>query len=394
MSRKNDGADVLTIGPRMDYAVARSLASSGRLAGLFTDLAFDGRIGQSIKPVIGERLRRRILTDPGMSPIHIAPALIVASQAKRIFSRRGWQSDRIDPMIAGSLWGLRRRSKSAIAVATSGNALEFCCGREVSVIEQISAAPAEFAKQLNLELGEFKGWSHEQSLPDSSWFGRMSAEWRLATRVVVPSRHLIASCVDADVPASKFICIPYPVPDIVCAASRRSPDAARPKLIIVGRVSLMKGVQYVEPALRAAGLLGSVDVELVGNNMLTEKGRSCLAFADCVGAARHDDVCRRMAAADALIIPSMSEGSSLVGLEGIALDRPLVASPWSGVPEGCALVSDPRDSVSFGQAIGEALFNPTVRSRLALARERARAELTLEGFATRWDKVTRRDGED
>ena len=93
-----------------------------------------------------------------------------------------------------------------------------------------------------------------------------------------------------------------------------------------------------------------------------------------------EDIADILAAADVVVLPSLSEGFPFVLLEALAMGCPVVASRVNGIPElienqKTGLLVPPRDSHALMVAIREVLNNPIVASKMgadgrAVVRER------------------------
>ena len=93
-----------------------------------------------------------------------------------------------------------------------------------------------------------------------------------------------------------------------------------------------------------------------------------------------EDIADVLAAADVVVLPSLSEGFPFVLLEALAMGCPVVASRVNGVPEliedhTTGLLVPPRDPQALEAAIREILSDPTAASRMgavgrAVVRER------------------------
>lgn len=107
------------------------------------------------------------------------------------------------------------------------------------------------------------------------------------------------------------------------------------------------------------------------------------------------DVANVFAAADMLVMPSLSEGLPLALVEAMMAGLPIVASEVGGIPEVVtherdALLVPPGDPHALATALSRLLRDPELRSRLSTrARERAHAEYTLDGMCDRYLELYR-----
>jgi glycosyltransferase involved in cell wall biosynthesis len=104
---------------------------------------------------------------------------------------------------------------------------------------------------------------------------------------------------------------------------------------------------------------------------------------------RREDVPRLLAAADAFVLPSLYEGSSLAVLEAMAARRAVVASAIPGTDEliedgRSGLLVPPGDAGALGAALQRLLGDPALRESLAAAaRERVERDFSRETMARR-----------
>jgi glycosyltransferase involved in cell wall biosynthesis len=165
-----------------------------------------------------------------------------------------------------------------------------------------------------------------------------------ADRVVAVSGTMRQALAARGIRSERLVTVPNavdlpPAPDdAAVAAARRmlGVDADRPVAVAVGRLSPEKGHAVLLDAMSA--VLAAVPralVLLVGDGPEDERLRaSARPLGDAVrflGYRR--DVAGVYAAADALVLPSLSEGLPNAALEAMAYGRPVVASAVGGVPE-------------------------------------------------------------
>ena len=135
-------------------------------------------------------------------------------------------------------------------------------------------------------------------------------------------------------------------------------------LVMVGNLVPVKGPEL---ALEALARLPGVELLVVGDGPLAGRLREQARRLGLAGRVRwlgrlpHRQVARCLAAADALVLPSLSEGEPNVVLEALACGRPVAASAVGGVAE---LVHEGKNGV---------LFPPGRVAELAAALERVLA---------------------
>jgi glycosyltransferase involved in cell wall biosynthesis/2-polyprenyl-3-methyl-5-hydroxy-6-metoxy-1,4-benzoquinol methylase len=142
-----------------------------------------------------------------------------------------------------------------------------------------------------------------------------------------------------------------------------------PLLVVLGRLASQKGHQYLLEALpRLIKEWPELRCLMVGDGELYPE---LTALAIRLGVAEHchftgvrSDVAEVLAAADVVVLPSVSEGFPFVLLEALALAKPVVASNVHAVYE---LIEDrksgvlvpARDPKALAYGIGEVLRDPT-----------------------------------
>jgi len=92
----------------------------------------------------------------------------------------------------------------------------------------------------------------------------------------------------------------------------------------------------------------------------------------CRFSGARNDVADWYAAADVVVLPSLSEGFPFVVLEALAMSRPVVATNVNGVPEiihdgSTGLLVPPRNPQALEAAIRTLLHDPSLAARLGKA---------------------------
>lgn len=150
-----------------------------------------------------------------------------------------------------------------------------------------------------------------------------------------------------------------------------------PVLVTVARLTEQKGQRFLIEAL--PGLLSdwpTLSCVFVGEGDSRESLRRLAKERGvehaCRFAGARDDVIDWYAAADVVVLPSLSEGFPFVLLEALAMSKPVVATKVNGVPEiiedgRTGLLVPPRDPQALEYAIRRILHDPESAARMARA---------------------------
>ncbi len=162
-----------------------------------------------------------------------------------------------------------------------------------------------------------------------------------------------------------------------------------PVLLTVARLANEKGHRFLIQAL--PGLLAewtSLVCVFVGEGesreALLDLAREHGVDQSCRFVGSKDDVVDWYAAADVVVLPSLSEGFPFVVLEALAMSRPVVATNVNGVPEiihdGCTgLLVPPRNPKALEAALQTLLRDPCLAARLGKAgQQEVAARFTAE----------------
>ena len=177
--------------------------------------------------------------------------------------------------------------------------------------------------------------------------------------------------------------------------NRAAPDPRAPlKLIYVGRLAPRKGLLESIEALRlvrSRGIAARLVVAGAGPEeaRLREHARESGVARDVsfVGPAYGEQKARLLAQADALLLPSYSEGLPYALLEAMAAGVVPVVTPVGAIPEVVrdgehGLLVEPRDANAIAEAIARLARDRIAVARMSAAcRKRAAAEYSLERLA-------------
>ncbi|MCC6306668.1 MAG: glycosyltransferase family 4 protein [Rhodobacteraceae bacterium] len=148
------------------------------------------------------------------------------------------------------------------------------------------------------------------------------------------------------------------------------------RLLFMGRLVALKGLDFGLQALARARAAGTdVTLEILGDGEDRGRLEALAAGLGLGGAVRfagfrpQEDCARRLAAADALILPSLQECGGAVVLEAMAMGLPVIAADWGGPADyldaTCGLLVHPVPRASYAERLAGAM--------LALAADPARA---------------------
>ena len=374
---------VVQLGARMHYAVPVLLERSGMLAHFYTD-AYGGkgwmRLAGSIIP---GKLRpaplRRLLGRRCSLPQSKVTAFTVFGLEYNRRQRRArsrsesigvhlWAGDAFDGLVCRA--GLRNATAVYSFNGASAALFRYCRDRGVGcIVEQTSAPYSEVERIWAAEAARWPGWeicrqnSNARALAD-----REAEEWKLADAIICASRYVADILTERGVDAPKCRVIPYGIDTDawkVRKVSRNSGQSIR--VLFVGGVRLLKGVQYL---IQAAHTLGrTADVRLVGPVLCNKRkvAETVPSNVEIIGHVPRTDMRRHFEWADVFCLPSLCDGFGIVCLEAMAAGVPVVITPNTGASE---LITDGREGFVVPVRDSEAI----VERIEALARDRGLLE--------------------
>jgi len=167
-------------------------------------------------------------------------------------------------------------------------------------------------------------------------------------------------------------------------------------LVIVGRVSPVKGIEFALRALLEPDVPISVHLNVIGTGPQQKeledqaRGLGIASRVHFLGFKRN--VNDYLTYCDALLMPSLHEGLPYVLLEAMANGTPILASKVAGLAEilhdrQTALLFPVGDVQKIGQAIGNLVNDRELALRLGVeARRKQRESFTLERMGNQyWD---------
>jgi glycosyltransferase involved in cell wall biosynthesis len=201
---------------------------------------------------------------------------------------------------------------------------------------------------------------------------RANLRWALprASRVVAVSRALAEQAVALGAARERVVVVPNGVDRQLFRPRSRAEACARlalspaRRLLYVGRLEPPKGVDDLLAAFdRLAARLPDVELALVGDGSARRRCEAMGARTGgrvvVAGSRALDEVPWWMAAADAVVLPSLAEGMPNVLLEALACGRRVVATRVGGIPDLIACdqlgeLVEPQDVPALAEALARA----------------------------------------
>jgi hypothetical protein len=393
---------VAQLGSRRHYAVPQILNAAGLLDTFYTDL-YSGAgwparlvhsLPQSIRPGPLRRLAGRIADLPP-ERVRQFPAFGVARRM-RALGRNSPSGTRQTQLAAnrrfGQLVAAQDLGTSNAVYVFNGAGLEIlqaALRRGMHTILDQTSAPVEFEEQLARE--ERDCWPRWESgtTPETIWrpfADREREEWQLARQVICGSEH-IRDLVTAVVPAGTTVeSLSYGIDTTRFHGRIRRPTTGPLRVLFVGHLRLLKGMQYLAAATRLL-TAGQVQVRMVGQSKLSALAEQELARSvELCGPVPRTMIGSQYDWADVFVLPTLSEGSAVVCYEALAAGLPVVTTPHAGsvVRDGVeGFIVPIRSSESLAERLAYLAENRQAleeMSQRALARSR---EFMIRDYARR-----------
>ena len=348
MSSSDRKVIVAMLGARMHYAVPRILYQLGCLEGLYTDTY----IGN--KPVLERLLRalprwvrsENVSRLNGRSDNAIPSDLVTSFDALGVryaIARRRARDDatraatfemfnhqfnravvRKGLGAADTVWGFNTASAGIFQEAKA---------RGLTCILEQTILPSLLEHRLLRDVAEeCRSWQPDFRVGDGRLQRLEQAEWDLADMVVAGSPFVAEGLEACGVARDRIRVVPYGIDSTIFSPPAEIPRMeGRPlRLLFVGEVGLRKGVPYLLQALDRLPK-GMVEVKLAGSVVLD---RDSLAryedVAEFLGPLPRSEMPGLFRWADALVLPSIVEGSATVTYEALLSGIPVITTPNSG----------------------------------------------------------------
>ncbi|MEA2900181.1 MAG: L-malate glycosyltransferase [Actinomycetota bacterium] len=287
-------------------------------------------------------------------------------------------------LTAATWWLLRHRRAYDVVYAT-GLELPAVAGSRLARRPVVLKVPGDSAWERGRRHGlttlDFDEFQEASGGPFRLRAMRRVRNWaaRNASALVVPSRYLGAMAgrwADGRTPVTVVLngvqapaagpgrVGPTPVPD----------SAGGLRLVFVGRLVAHKRVEILLDAVAASHPSVTLDIVGTGPEEAALGARAeALGVADrvrFVGSLPHDDVMRRLAAADALVSATSYEGLPHVVIEALVCGTPVITTPAGGVVEVISdgdngRLVDPADAGAFAAVFEELRADAGLRARMS-----------------------------
>ena len=373
---------VLHVGARLHYAVPRILAEAGMLQALYTDASASSlgakwlqRMPPSISPMPLRRLLARRIPDAIPSAaVHsywrpsIQWAALAASGSGRSKSARqahAWGR--------GPHWLAKRAIQENFGGANmiyahpcvTTDAVREARKRGLRVaIEAISHPASQIVELDECERFSVAGPCPRTIAEDNIAFFKEEAI--LADAILAASPFVRDGLIDLGLDATRISVVPYGL-DVDWGKADSDPVPGR--VLFVGNVNYLKGVQYLAEASRIlTKRRAPVEVRIVGPFQESTVARPEFRGVAYLGQVPRDEVHRQYRTADVFVFPTLSDGFGLVMLEAMAWGVPVVCTPNCGdlVRDGeNGFVVQPRDARGLADRIGRVIGDRGLRKRMS-----------------------------
>ena len=398
-------ATVAILGARKHYAVPAVLAAHGYLERFYTDwYTFkSGWAGQirSLLHYLPIKTFRRISTRSNTSlPDQLVKAFpfLGLSYAlslrmnggeavrERVYVRYGRKFGEAvgDSGFGGSdlVYGMNTAS-----VELFQNAVQF---NVKCVLEQCSAPYSIYDQLLLEEYSLWPNWALDETPHRNLHLSdREKQEWNLSQLIVCGSQFVLDGLELQGVPREKCIMIPSAV-DLNNHPNKVNETRhihSKLRVLFLGSISVMKGIQYVYKALRQLEN-SSIETRAAGGIMVNRQALTKMEeHIQFLGHVPRADVRNLLRWADVLVLPSISEGSALVTYEALASGVPVITTPNSGSPvqDGVTgFIVPNRNAEAIAERLEQLAQNPELRREMSInARKYAEEHLSWDAYATR-----------
>ena len=195
-----------------------------------------------------------------------------------------------------------------------------------------------------------------------------------AEKVIVISEKLAEKILKLGIPQDKIM-ITYNMVDTetfnpqIKSSFKKEIGTKKPIILFVGNLVPQKGIEYLIKAKKY--LKKDSKLVIVGGGPLLKKLKDITKkenIKDVLFTGPRTDINNIMAAADIIVLPSISEGFPIVLLEAMAMGKPVVATKVGGIPEivdeKVGILVGPKNPRRLADAIEKLLSDEKLRKKL------------------------------
>ncbi len=339
---------VAQLGARRHYAVPRALESCGALGTFFTDTCANGRwfaamrkyLPTCARPRLLRKFLDRVVPDLESNKIQCFHRLAVLASLRsqrrhaprQLYERYLHTNRRFGQLV------VRRGMRGVQGVYVfNGAGLEILQHAKergwVCVVDQTMSPIDVVESMLAEERRRWPGWDLA-AIDRDDWLPlaqRERAEWELADKIICGSDFVVAGISKDAGPVERCAVVEYGSFAATRGNERRADDARGEfRVLFVGTVGLRKGIPYL---LEAARLLRreSIRIRVVGPIQVSvSRERELRESVEVVGPVPRSEVANHFRWADALVLPTLAEGSANVCFEALASGLPVITTPNAG----------------------------------------------------------------
>ena len=338
---------VAQIGARRRYAVPNALHELGFLECLYTDLYAGNKLGGSWLSFLANRFKsRKVRRLLGRSSDRIPPQLVCSLEWESLLAflnarRVGKLSEQyalIGKRFAETVAKKGFRNANTVYGFNGGflESMQVAKSQDLKCVLDQTILPMQlFTSIMRDEVSRWKGWQPDLNLDDDydQLIERDREEWGFADAIVCGSEYLADAVGKVGGPRHKCRVVPYGFDVVQATGSSDAPPRHRDgkrRLLFVGEVGLRKGVPYLLEAI--ANLPSdSVELRLAGRvRIASDKLEPYKDFASFLGHIPSAVLAEQYQWADALVMPSLCEGSAMVTYEALARNIPVICTSSTG----------------------------------------------------------------
>jgi glycosyltransferase involved in cell wall biosynthesis len=398
-------ATVAILGARMHYAVPAVLASNDRLERFYTDwYLHDSGVQGYIRKILLRSpikfMRRAGMRHESDLPDNFVYSFHLMGLAyETLLSITSKEEDKeYLYLLFGKLfnWLSKRHGfgKATIIYGMNSACLEwFRLAKRTGIsciLEQCSTPHPIYYRLASEEYRLWPGWEREITPRRNHYLNKREAEeWNLANLIICGSEFVAEGLMNQGVSKEKCLVVPYSVKieNYFSKEYLSTPKDRKLKILFLGGIRIMKGIQYLTQALQTIGS-DRVQAKAAGGILLRHRIVANLqTHMDVLGLVPRSEVPNLLAWADVLVLPSICEGSALVTYEALAAGVPVITTPNAGSPvvDGVTGFIVPiRDASAIAEKLETFIEKPELLQDMSVAaRKYAIEHLSFQAYSKR-----------